>query len=534
MISELFKDNKVKVLLVVLAVSLFLLFMRDLNPTTLDAHFGIEFKGGVRIPIFLDRAVTTDEMSAVTEVIKSRVNKFGLAQVIVKSIGNNQVVVELPQANQNDIKFIEKLLNEQGRFEVLIEGQQALNGQDILQNAVGGPNGEQVSSSDPNTASWQLTFGVSRDAADKFSKVALGKANLPVYMFLDRPEKALLVVPDDYLSGAILSQDIIDRSLKKEGDNINLVTESQFKITNVLNYSTIVLSFDFFNFSSVSQTLKNNGFAINGSKKYVLKEKSTFYPQATQASTGVANGISRWDAIGLVSAPQLSPGLASGLVSQFYLLTGSVPSVGSLSAEDNARNEIKFLKSVISGGKLPVGASIGSSYSITSQLGDKFLQASMVGLFLAVLAVALIIVLRYRRLKLIIPILLTNVFEIVILAAVLGTFGTIDFSAMAGIIALIGTGVDSQIIITEELIGKKQVNVEEESDKQKLKKAFFIIFSVVAVGSASMLPLVFSGVIEVRGFAISTILGLIIGVFVTRPAYGSLIKLTFHQEELKP
>jgi preprotein translocase subunit SecD len=78
--------------------------------------------------------------------------------------------------------------------------------------------------------------------------------------------------------------------------------------------------------------------------------------------------------------------------------------------------------------------------SVEASLGRQFLSYSFIGTILAIFAVSLVIVAKYRIPKLVFPIVLVNSAEILILFATIGTFGTIDLSAMAGIITLIGTG----------------------------------------------------------------------------------------------
>ena len=43
----------------------------------------------------------------------------------------------------------------------------------------------------------------------------------------------------------------------------------------------------------------------------------------------------------------------------------------------------------------------------------------------------------------------------------------------------------------------------------------------------AMLPLLFLGVGLVRGFAITTIIGVLVGILVTRPAYARIIEALF-------
>ncbi|MFH0973902.1 MAG: hypothetical protein V1817_03910, partial [Candidatus Micrarchaeota archaeon] len=81
------------------------------------------------------------------------------------------------------------------------------------------------------------------------------------------------------------------------------------------------------------------------------------------------------------------------------------------------------------------------------------------------------------------------------------------------------------IIMVEELLGKRSPEEMEEANTkrgtaERIKRAFYVIFIVAGVSTASMLPLLLSGMVEVTGFALSTILGVFIGVFITRPAFG--------------
>ena len=61
--------------------------------------------------------------------------------------------------------------------------------------------------------------------------------------------------------------------------------------------------------------------------------------------------------------------------------------------------------------------------------------------------------------------------------------------------------------------------------KQHIKSAFFIIFGAAATTIAAMIPLVFLGVGLVRGFAITTIIGVLTGILITRPAFATIVEI---------
>ena len=75
--------------------------------------------------------------------------------------------------------------------------------------------------------------------------------------------------------------------------------------------------------------------------------------------------------------------------------------------------------------------------------------------------------------------------------------------------------------LSEEVKGSKEFVYNR---KEKIKRAFFIIFSAYATLVAAMIPLWFAGAGLLRGFAVTTIIGITAGVFITRPAYASVIE----------
>jgi len=172
---------------------------------------------------------------------------------------------------------------------------------------------------------------------------------------------------------------------------------------------------------------------------------------------------------------------------------------------------------------------VGSTTTVPAPLGAEFLRYSVVGALAALLAIVLLVSVRYRTPKVIIPIVLISVAELIILVAIVGSF-TIDLSAMAGIIAALGTSVDAQIIVTDELLKRGTAVSGEGSAKRKLEKAFFIIVTNAIVATVALIPLLFSGLVEIIGFATSTILGVTLGVLITRPAYGAIIEKLFETE----
>jgi len=174
-------------------------------------------------------------------------------------------------------------------------------------------------------------------------------------------------------------------------------------------------------------------------------------------------------------------------------------------------------------GVLPVPVEIIASGEVPAYLGAKFKEGSAVAMLLALILVSVIITVRYREWKIVLPIFFTLVAEVLAIlgfAAVVGW--QLDLPSIAGIIAVIGTGVDQLVMITDEVIsgGKTASRIY----RRRVSFAYNIIFASAATTIVAMLALASMALGTLRGFAIVTIVGLLIGIFVTRPAYARILE----------
>jgi preprotein translocase subunit SecD len=212
-------------------------------------------------------------------------------------------------------------------------------------------------------------------------------------------------------------------------------------------------------------------------------------------------------------------------------ITGSGFGVSQEEAVAATLENMKRLQTVLITGSLPVKLEIVRIDTISPTLGQQFLTNAWIAGLLAVAAVVVILVLNYRRIKIAIPIALTSVTEVLLTIGVYALFGwSFDLAAIAGLIVAVGTGVNDQIIIIDETL-KKQAAEVAYGWKERVKKAFFIIFSGYCTEVVAMLPLLFAGAGLLKGFALTTIIVVSIGVFVTRPAYAAMIQILYEDKE---
>ncbi len=185
---------------------------------------------------------------------------------------------------------------------------------------------------------------------------------------------------------------------------------------------------------------------------------------------------------------------------------------------------MKGLQTILITGSLPVKLNVVKTDAISPSLGKEFVKNSFFIGFLAVLSVSLIVFLRYRKFEIILPMMITLISEVIIILGVAALIGwNIDIAAIAGIIIVIGTCVDHQIVISDELLKKEQQVFFNW--KQRISNAFFIIMAAYFTTFVAMLPLMRAGAGLLKGFAITTIIGISVGVFITRPAFAAIIEI---------
>jgi preprotein translocase subunit SecD len=188
-------------------------------------------------------------------------------------------------------------------------------------------------------------------------------------------------------------------------------------------------------------------------------------------------------------------------------------------AYDTALDEMKHLQTVLISGSLPFKLKIEKLDTISPLLGKEFLNTILIAGIAAILAVGILVLLRYRKIKLSLAVLLTSLSEVLIILGISALFNrNLDLPAIAGIIAAIGTGVDSQIIILDES------QITTLSLRERIKRALYIILGTYVTTLFALLPLLWAGAGLLKGFAITTIIGISVGVFISRPAFAEIVK----------
>ena len=191
---------------------------------------------------------------------------------------------------------------------------------------------------------------------------------------------------------------------------------------------------------------------------------------------------------------------------------------------DVGQNKARELQIHLREGALPVNVEVVGSGQVSAGLGKKFKEQLLIAGIFALIAVALVVYFRYKQPNIIIPMLATSFSEVLIILGFTALVGfQLDLATITGIIAVIGTGVEHLIIITDEVLSGGAMPPEKVY-RSRLAKAFTIIFAAAATVLIAMSPLLFMGFGALKGFAIITIIGVLIGVGIARPAYAEIIQ----------
>ncbi|MRG77782.1 MAG: preprotein translocase subunit SecD, partial [ANME-2 cluster archaeon] len=203
----------------------------------------------------------------------------------------------------------------------------------------------------------------------------------------------------------------------------------------------------------------------------------------------------------------------------------------SFGTDTGSKESAKQLESHLRAGALPVNVEVIGSGQVPASLGAQFKELTAIAGLLAIIMVSFMIYLRYRKKEIMLPMIITSISEVVmILGFASAVKWQLDLPAIAGIIAVIGTGIDHLVIITDEVLYEGKLPPTKVY-LARISRAFGIIFAAAATTIIAMIWLFWLGFGALKGFALTTIIGVLIGVLIARPAYARIIKEVLKEEQ---
>ena len=314
-------------------------------------------------------------------------------------------------------------------------------------------------------------------------------------------------------------QDVIVEIAGVQPDEVERIISTPGKFEAKINNKTALTGSDITTVSSAEIT--GNRWKVPFS---VSTEAANKFAEVARGQAGATVDMYLDDK--LISSPQLDAGLANGIGSTDIEVSGGEQS------KEEAQKQGTEIHTVLESGALPVKLSISGVNSVSAELGSQFETGSLVAGLLALLAIVVIISLKYKSPSLVVPIVFTSLSELLLILGFASiVHWNLDLSAIAGMIATIGTGVDDQIVMTDEVLARRDKSNRKNIVKTRIKDAFFIVYASAGTLIAAMLPLAYigfargaTGIGMLTGFAVTTVVGVLIGIFITRPVFADYME----------
>ena len=198
-----------------------------------------------------------------------------------------------------------------------------------------------------------------------------------------------------------------------------------------------------------------------------------------------------------------------------------------ISGLDNA-NEAQDIANVLRAGELPAPINIIEERTVGPSLGNDSIKSGRNALIIAFVSVLIFILLYYKLSGIVANIaLLLNVIFILSLLALLGA--TLTLPGIAGLILTIGIAIDANVIIFERI--KEEIKLGKNvmsAIKSGYNRAFVTILdaNITTLIAAFVLANIGSG--PIKGFAITLSIGIVCSmftaIFITRTLYMIILK----------
>ncbi|MBN2095135.1 MAG: MMPL family transporter [Candidatus Aenigmarchaeota archaeon] len=448
-----------------------------------NLKFGLDIQGGTRA-LLRPENLTNSTLDDIVSVLQTRIDVYGLRQTEFRKVEVGDEKLLMVSIAGGSPQEIEQLLSRRGDFKATIPLTIKDKGTFLLGKYTGGQNEEYTLKIKDETS---ITInGKTYETGDIFE--------LNGIVFSVKNVTAKLSV----IEGQVFtSKDIINVGIPPEASYLQRSgTGYRYQFGVVISESGSK------RFAELTQNLNT----IPGSDEGSLSEKIHLYLDEKE-----------FDALG-ISASLKGKQVTNPVIT------------GYGDTEESAKKSRDTLKAVLKSGDLPTKVEIVSIDRLNSTVGESYLRMILLAGLSAILVVSAAIFIRYRKFRISLGVIATMLCEVVIILGFAAlTQWNLSSLALSGLIAAIGFGVDNQIFIVDETTKKK----EKYTLREGLKRAYTMILGSGATTIFAMIPILFLGFgifKEIGGFALTTIVGVLVGILITRPAFSKYVEY-LHEKE---
>ena len=478
-------------------------------------NFGIDVEGGTRVLLRIVSDTTKTQTQEVAKILTERLNAYGLSDVKVLPVAEDLIQIEAAGLTEDDIR---NFLVKQGYFEGKVVDILPLN------------NGRGV--------------------------IVFNGTEIP---FEISDETISILNQTFYISEGFYINGIKYEILNKNDDSVTIAANI-FTAKDIENIFTDVQRNYITKFGDGYRFVFTIQISKEGAERFALVTKG----QPTYYSAGQLY-IRPKLVLYLDKKPITELNIVSSIAGELV----TTPSIeGWRKTLEEASLEKLRLQSILKSGSLPVEIKIERIETITQTEGKKLFESTIYILAANLIAVLILSMLRYRNIKISLYMLMVAVSELIIILGVassqiiaaiiiflsvilailyketksfirvLTVFAavlisgfvvvgkwTIDIPTIAGLVSIIGNSAEL-ITLTDQFVLERKKRIEE-----RLKTGMEIVYNSSTLLVFTMLPLAFLGLGSLKGFAITTTVGTLIDLFITRPAYVKLIEKEFLEKK---
>ena len=448
------------------------------------------------------RQETEDAISASFNIIRSRIDHFGVMQPNIQRLPNsNRILVELPGVKEPE--RVRKLLQGTASLEFWT----TYNGQELLQSLL---------RADAVVKSLQGEQTAEQAADDTLAAEVAQGAEENVNRFSREQNPLLALLSPDYAGGAVLGAAVaadvatINKylALPEVRDCFPADVDFKWGIKGEPMFDNRMCLY------AIKVERADGKAPLDGG--VISDARATYSQTGADAEVSMAmnsNGITEWaqltaDNIGKCIAIVLDGYVYSAPVVRNKIEGGNSSITGNFTIQ-----EAQDLANVLKSGKVPAPARIIQDTVVGPSLGQESISSGLMSFVIAFILVLLYMGLFYKTAGWMAAVaLVTNVF---LLMGVLVSFGAVlTLPGIAGIVLTMGMAVDANVIIferiKEELRGGKGISAA-------IKDGFSNAYSAIIDGN---LTTIITGIVlyvfgngPVQGFATTLIIGIITSLF---------------------
>jgi protein-export membrane protein SecD len=502
------------------------LYLRD-NPKVARKilNLGLDLQGGMRLVLEIDRsklekADDKDVLDRAYTIIENRINALGVAEPSIQKQGKDRLIIELPGLKDEGTAKNVIGKTAQLEFNLLREPAQLERAIAVIDNVVAGKLDKSADAQKQDSTTTkekeQQELG---EKLFKGSESDSVKADTDTLKEEDSPFAAAksfkdyLVQISDQVGVKIedigkvkdiLARNDVRQAVDRAGLGANTflwshdTTQIQGQVFKVLYYvkSSPEMRGDVI--SDARASMDQGGMSMGKAKVDI--EMNT--KGAKRFSSITAANVNKFLAIVLDSSVYSAPRIIQKIPLGKAEITGNFSMI-----------EAKNLAIVLRAGALPAPVTIIEERTVGPSLGqdsiEKGLLAGLIGTIVVIL-----FMLIYYRLSGLIAIIAVILNVTIVLAVMAGVNATLTLPGIAGIILLIGMGVDANVIIFERI--REELNLGKTARSaidSGFKNAFACIMDSNLTTILTAAILIWKGTGPIRGFAITLIFGLVASLF---------------------